>query len=60
LLPPFTPFDKDDEEPSVSTEGDELNNKIEQMLNESETSVKKRKRNKADYAKEILEMLDEV
>lgn len=60
MLPPFTPFDKDDEEPSVSTEGEELNSKIEHMLNDSETSVKKRKRNKADYAKEILEMLDEV
>jgi hypothetical protein len=60
LLPPFVPFDKDEGEPSESTEGEELNNKVEQMMSQSEMSVKKRKRKRLDYAKEILEMLDEV
>ena len=52
-----------EKESSQSTVSDELNNRVEDLLKEMEDKSnvnKKKKLGTIDYAKEILEMLDEV
>jgi hypothetical protein len=52
-----------EKESSQSTVSDELNNRVEDLLKEMEEKPnvnKKKKLGTIDYAKEILEMLDEV